>query len=210
MLAYSSITHAGFILVAVYAAAGENSELLGGQAFLFYLLAYSVMVAGTFGVVTIVGRTGDGDHSLDDYRGLSRSNPVLAALMSVLLFAQAGVPFTSGFLAKFRVIVAAAQSEAYVAAGVAMLAAVVAAVLYLRIVVSMFLAEPVTAAESTSNTEEDTDVADLELLPSGLAALAPEATFAVGLAVVVTIGLGVLPYGQELLTDAAEALVAMR
>ena len=199
MLAYSSITHAGFVLIGIYAAADSNGSsegTLGSQAFLFYLLSYTIMVAGTFGVVTLIGRVDDGHHSLSDYKGLYKSNPVLAALMSVLLFAQAGIPFTSGFLAKFRVIAAAADSEAYVLAGIAMLASVVAAVLYLRVVVSMFL------------SEADVNEGDDEL-PVGLASLPSVGVAAVGLAVVATVALGVLPYGQDILTDAAEAVAAM-
>ncbi|MCP5032877.1 MAG: NADH-quinone oxidoreductase subunit N [Actinomycetia bacterium] len=211
MLAYSSITHAGFILVAVHAASSPSSSgLLGGEAFLFYLLAYTVMVAGTFGVVTIVGGTGDGGHDIDDYKGLSRRQPVLAVMMAVLLFAQAGVPFTSGFFAKFRVIAAAASEESYILAGAAMLAAVIAAVLYLRIVVSMFLIEgPEEAAAEASDDEADeaTEIVDTTPAP----APAFSAVFAVAIAAVVTIILGLLPdIGGGVLTEAAEALSAFR
>lgn len=211
MLAYSSITHAGFILVAVHAAASPNSSgLLGGEAFLFYLLAYTVMVSGTFGVVTLVGGTGDGHHEIDDYRGLSQRQPVLAVMMSVLLFAQAGVPFTSGFFAKFRVIAAAASEEAYVLAAVAMLAAVVAAVLYLRIVVSMFLIDTGEApvAEAVGGLDAAADPSE-EVGPVPATALS--ALVAVAVAATVTILLGLLPdLGGGVLADAAEALSSYR
>ena len=98
MLAYSSISHAGFILVGVRPRPPRASP-----AALFYLAAYTFMVAGTFGVVTVVGRRGDGHHALDDYRGLSRREPLLALAFTVFLLAQAGVPLTSGFFAKFYV-----------------------------------------------------------------------------------------------------------
>jgi len=137
MLAYSSISHAGFILLGVWAATPD-----GTAAMLFYLVAYAVLVVGTFAVVTLVARTGDGAQSLDAYRGLSRTHPWLAITFTVFLLAQAGVPFTSGFVAKFGVIGAAVDVEGYAVAVVAMLAAVVAAFLYLRIIVSMYLAEP--------------------------------------------------------------------
>ena len=205
MLAYSSITHAGFILVSVHAAASTSTDtsVLGGEALLFYLLAYTVMVAGTFGVVTIVGGTGDSGHHLDDYRGLSRRQPVLAVMMSVLLFAQSGVPFTSGFFAKFRVIAAAADDESYVLAGIAMLAAVVAAVLYLRIVVSMFLVEgPETASDEGDEPSEGLDTSPAPAL---------SAVFVVALAAFVTVVLGLLPgIGVGVLNDAADALAAFR
>lgn len=143
MLAYSSISHAGFVLVGVEAASAR-----GTAGALFYLLAYTVMVIGTFGVVTLVGRTGDGDHSLGAYRGLSRTRPFLAFGFTVLLLAQAGMPLTSGFVAKLGVIGAAVAVEEYPLAIVAMLAAVIAAFLYLRIIVSMYLVDPLPGAEA--------------------------------------------------------------
>jgi NADH-quinone oxidoreductase subunit N len=147
MLAYSSIAHVGFILVGVEALAneptsGQTISRLGYSSALFYLLAYAVIVLGSFGVVTLVGRTGDGDHALDDYRGLSRARPVLAFTFTVLLLAQAGVPLTVGFVAKFNVILAAVDAKSYVIAVLAMLSAVIAAFLYLRIIVSMYLSDP--------------------------------------------------------------------
>jgi NADH-quinone oxidoreductase subunit N len=137
MLAYSSISHAGFILVGVQAASPD-----GTSAVLFYLAAYAFMVIGTFGVVTIIGRTGDRRHSVDDYRGLGSSRPLLAATFTVLLLGQAGVPFTTGFFAKFYVIGAAVEARSYWLAIVAMVAAVIAAYLYLRLVVAMYLHAP--------------------------------------------------------------------
>ena len=144
MLAYSSISHAGFILVGVDAAGrlGGNGDNRGTAAVLFYLLAYAVMVLGTFGVVTLVSRAHDGDQSLEAFRGLSRSRPVLALALTIFLLAQAGVPLTTGFVAKFGVIAAAVDAQSYVLAVIAMLASVIAAFLYLRIIVSMYLADP--------------------------------------------------------------------
>jgi NADH-quinone oxidoreductase subunit N len=134
MLAYSSINHAGFILVAVQAASAE-----GVQAALFYLAAYTFMVAGSFGIITVVSRKGDIGNSLDDYRGLSRDRPMLALAFALFLLAQAGVPLTSGFFAKFYVITAAVEAGSTGLAIIAMLTAVVAAFLYLRIIVSMYM-----------------------------------------------------------------------
>ena len=130
MLAYSSIAHVGFILVGVEAMSRQsatNISLRGYAASLFYLLAYAVMVLGSFGVVAVVGRKGDADHSLEAYRGLSRARPLLAFTFTVLLLAQAGVPLTSGFIAKFDVILAAVDAKSYVIAVIAMLSAVIAA-----------------------------------------------------------------------------------
>ena len=146
MLAFSSISHAGFMLVAVEAAAhtaGATGDLGSGHsAVLLYTLVYAVIVIGTFGVVTAVSRTGDGATSLASFRGLGRERPLLALGMTVLLVAQAGVPFTSGFIAKFGAIKAAVEAHSYALAIIAMLAAVIAAFLYLRIMISMWVAEP--------------------------------------------------------------------
>jgi NADH-quinone oxidoreductase subunit N len=136
MLAYSSISHAGFILVGVQAASDE-----GVAGALFYLAAYTFMVAGSFGVVTVVGRRGDDRHSLDDYGGLARTSPVLAFAFTVLLLAQAGVPLTAGFFAKFYVLAAAIDAESYWLAIIAMVATVIAAFVYLRIIVAMYMAD---------------------------------------------------------------------
>jgi NADH-quinone oxidoreductase subunit N len=146
MLAYSSISHAGFILVGVEAMSsqpGLPNELVrtGYSAALFYLLAYAIIVLGSFGVVMLVARSGDGDTSLDAYKGLTHRRPLLAFTFTVLLLAQAGVPLTAGFVAKFDVILAAVDAKSYVLAVLAMLSAVIAAFLYLRIIVSMYMAE---------------------------------------------------------------------
>ena len=229
MLAYSSITHAGFILVAVHAGSSPTTTgQLGGEAFLFYLLAYTLMVAGTFGVVTVVGGRGDGNHHIDDYRGLSRRHPLLAVMMAILLFAQAGVPFTSGFFAKFRVIAAAASEEAYVLAGVAMLAAVVAAVLYLRIVVSMFMVgDGAEAGEANADAAIEDGAGDavtvdkieapaagdpiMPVAGGGVLVVPTTALVAVGLATLATVVLGLLPdLGGGVLTDAARTITSLR
>ena len=146
MLAYSSISHAGFILVGVEASghsAGEAGFGIGVSAALLYMLLYAVLALGTFAVVTLVARTGDANTDISAFRGLGSSHPVLAFGMTVLLLAQAGVPLTSGFIAKFGVIEAAVEERSYAIAIVAMVASVIAAFLYLRIMVSMWITEPV-------------------------------------------------------------------
>jgi NADH-quinone oxidoreductase subunit N len=145
MLAYSSISHAGFILVAVQAATEA-----GVEAALFYLAAYTFMVGGSFAVVALVGRKGDIGHSLDDYRGLSKDRPVLALAFVLFLLAQAGVPLTSGFFAKFYVITAAVDAGSTWLAVLAMTATVISAYLYLRIIVAMYMEADDEAAEGTA------------------------------------------------------------
>jgi NADH-quinone oxidoreductase subunit N len=107
---------------------------------LFYLAAYTFMVAGSFGIVTVVSGRGDSRNNLSDYRGLARAQPLLAFCFTVLLLAQAGVPLTAGFFAKFYVLEAAVESGSWPLALVAMISAVIAAFLYLRIIVSMYMA----------------------------------------------------------------------
>ncbi|MGQ0744507.1 MAG: NADH-quinone oxidoreductase subunit N [Acidimicrobiales bacterium] len=161
MLAFSSISHAGYVLVGLAAASDR-----GVSGSLYYLLAYTFMVLGSFAVVTVVGRLGDRAHSLDDYRGLSRRSPVLALCLTVLLLAQAGAPFTTGFLAKFGVIFAAVEAESYSLAVVAMLAAVVATFFYLRLIVVMFMtADSIATHDAADGRSQDPVGAD----PAGVA-----------------------------------------
>jgi NADH-quinone oxidoreductase subunit N len=141
MLAYSSISHAGFMLVGVHAASER-----GTSGTLFYVAVYAVMVIGTFAMVTIVGRTGDADHRLSAYKGLAKERPTLALLFAIFLLAQAGTPLTSGFMAKLGVIRAATEGEHYGLAIVAMLSAAISAFLYLRIVYTMYFDEVDDAA----------------------------------------------------------------
>jgi len=153
MLAYSSISHAGFILIGVEAA-GHQGDVDGLPSSLLYLMIYAVLVIGTFTVTALVTRTGDASSSLDSFRGLAKERPLLALAMTVFLLAQAGMPVTSGFVAKFGVIQAAAENESYAVAIVAMVASVIAAVLYLRIIISMWLAD----AESGDEAREKVSV----------------------------------------------------
>ena len=145
MLAYSSISHAGFILVGLEAAAhgaGEADSGPGVPSVMVYLFAYAVLVIGTFAVVALVARTGDGPPTSTRSAASASGAPLLALALTVLLVAQAGVPFTSGFIAKFGVIQAAVDERSYVLAIVAMVTSVVAAFLYLRIMVSTWIEPP--------------------------------------------------------------------
>jgi NADH-quinone oxidoreductase subunit N len=133
MLAYSSISHAGYVLIGVQVASRD-----GTAAALFYLLVYAFTVIGAFGVIGAVARKGDTRHDLEDYRGLASRQPMLAGLLTVFLLAQAGVPLTGGFVAKLGVFKAAVDVGQYPLALIAMLASVVGAFVYLRIVVTMY------------------------------------------------------------------------
>jgi NADH-quinone oxidoreductase subunit N len=133
MLAYSSINHAGFILLGLQAASSA-----GISASLYYVFVYAFLVLGSFAVITVIGRRGDRDHAIESYRGLGRSHPALALAFAVLLLAQAGAPFTTGFLGKLYVVEAAVRSHSYALAVLAMLTGAVAAGFYLRVVFVMY------------------------------------------------------------------------
>jgi NADH-quinone oxidoreductase subunit N len=145
MMAYSSISHAGFILIGLEAAGhgSGDGKSKGVTGALFYLIAYTFIVLGSFTVISVVGGQGDSNHSLDAYNGLGRRKPALALAMTLFLLAQAGVPATSGFMAKFGVISAAVDVKSYAIAIIAMLSAVIAASFYLRIVMRMYTGDPV-------------------------------------------------------------------
>jgi NADH-quinone oxidoreductase subunit N len=133
MLAYSSISHAGYVLIAVQAASAK-----GTSAALFYVLTYALMTIGAFAVVAVVASPGDDEHALSDYRGLARRQPLLAGVFTLFLLAQAGVPLTGGFVAKLSVFSAAVDQRQYLLALIGMIAAAIAAYVYLRIVLTMY------------------------------------------------------------------------
>ena len=177
MLAYSSISHAGFILIGVEAAGHAGGSTGPGMpSSMLYLLLYTVLVCGTFGVVALVSRTGDNATDLDSFRGLAKRKPLLAMALTVFLLAQAGVPFTSGFVAKFGVIQAAVEVDSYAIAIIAMVSSVIGAYLYLRIMISVWMAEP---------TADDDKLEAVRVpLSSGLA---------IGAAMLFTLAVGVFP-----------------
>jgi NADH-quinone oxidoreductase subunit N len=139
MLAYSSIAHAGYILVGL--AAGNE---LGTSAVLFYLFAYAFMNVGAFAILIAVGRFEDataGGETLDDFAGLGSRRPGLAAAMTLFMLSLAGVPPLAGFLAKLNVFGAAVQAGLVWLAVVGVLNSVVSAYYYLRVVVFMYMKE---------------------------------------------------------------------
>jgi NADH-quinone oxidoreductase subunit N len=137
MLAYSSIAHAGFVLVGV---AAQNQEGISGA--MFYLLAYAAMIMGAFGVVILVSRTGEERTSLRAYRGIGRTSPWLAAVLALFLLSLAGLPPTAGFIAKVLVFEAAAEAGLSWLVVLAVVASVVAAFFYIRVLVLMYMEEP--------------------------------------------------------------------
>ena len=162
MLAYSSISHAGFVLVGVEAAGHAGSD--GIATAMNYLAIYTVLVMGSFAIVLALSGNTDGETNLSDFKGLAKRRPALALAFTVLLFAQAGVPLTAGFVSKFAVIKSSVEANSYVLAIAAMVAAVIGAYLYLRIAVSMWL------EESESDSEISVDPAVVVVIVISVAA----------------------------------------
>ncbi|MFE3442943.1 NADH-quinone oxidoreductase subunit NuoN [Nocardia sp. NPDC059180] len=138
MLAYSSVAHAGFLLTALVAA---NDA--GVSAVLFYLFTYGLSTLGAFALVGLVREpSGEEATSLDRWAGLGRRSPWLASVFALLLLSFAGLPLTSGFVAKFAVFQAAADGDAAYLVIVGVLASAVAAFFYIRVIVLMFFTDP--------------------------------------------------------------------
>jgi NADH-quinone oxidoreductase subunit N len=189
MLAYSSISHAGYVFIGLQAATTK-----GRAAAMFYLLTYAFMVLGSFGVVSLVAGRGEARNDLEGFRGLSTRRPGLALLFTIFLLAQAGVPFTAGFLAKFYVITAAVQQGQYVLAVVGMLAAAIAAFFYLRVTLVMYSPlEEASSSSSSSTAEAEGTVAVAAPPATGRITIPVAAGLAFAVCVVFTIAVGIVP-----------------
>jgi NADH-quinone oxidoreductase subunit N len=142
MLAYSSIAHAGYVLVA-FLSAGEQ----GISAILYYMLAYTFMNIGAFAIITILGGKGEEYVRVEDYRGLGFKHPFAAIAMSLFLFSLAGIPPTAGFMGKFYIF-SAAIKEGYIGlAIIGVINSVVSVYYYLRVTVAMYMQDPSAAKE---------------------------------------------------------------
>ncbi len=137
MLAYSAIAHAGYILIGIVA---NNNA--GYGAVLFYLVAYTVMNLGALSIVLTLSGKGDTRVNLDDYAGLGRKAPFLAASLSLFLISLAGIPLTGGFIGKFYLFSAAIQKGYIGLAIVGVLNSVVSVYYYFRIMIMMYMSEP--------------------------------------------------------------------
>jgi len=177
LLAFSSIAHAGYLLIAVVCRPED-----GVGAILFYLAAYGFMTVGAFAVAGAVGRgdeRSEPGYDLASWAGLGRRRPALAAAMTVFLLSLAGMPPTGGFLGKYLVFSAAITSKEYLLAVVGILNAVVAAYYYLKIIVSMWMREadeevswaPVSASTAAALTVSVVVVFYLGLMPGAVLAM---------------------------------------
>jgi len=168
LLAYSSIAHAGYLLIA-FAALPNN----GIPAAMFYTAAYAAMNVGAFAVVSHFASAGERYVTLEDYSGLGSRSPLLAAILTIFLLSLIGIPITGGFFAKFYVFSAALQANLVGLVIIGVINSAVAAYYYLRIIVVIYMREP----------REDVPVSPI---PAGLGV-------ALAISVVATIYLGVLP-----------------
>jgi NADH-quinone oxidoreductase subunit N len=165
MLAYSSIAHAGYILVAVTAAAATDHPEAGIAAALFYLVSYAIVKLGAFQIVAHVGGPGERHVDIDDFTGLGRRQPAMAACLSLFLLSLLGLPITAGFLGKFYVFNAALESNLIWLAILLALNSVIGAYYYLRVIVAMYMREP--AAEIAAEPVPWTLVAVLWFVAAG-------------------------------------------
>ncbi|HEX2078334.1 MAG TPA: NADH-quinone oxidoreductase subunit N [Longimicrobium sp.] len=147
MLAYSSIAHAGYLLAAVLA----GTQRGGAAAFLFYLLVYTLMTAGAFGILAANAREGEERVTLEDFAGLASQKPVLAALFSIFLLSLAGFPLTAGFLGKLYILRALVASELNWLAVILVLTSLVSYFYYLRVIVVMYM-RPARSADQHAGT----------------------------------------------------------
>jgi len=168
LLAYSSIAHAGYLLVA-FAALPEN----GIPAAMFYTASYAAMNVGAFAVVSHIAGAGERRVAMEDYAGLGRRAPLLAATLTIFLLSLIGIPITGGFFAKFYVFSAALQANLVWLTIIGVLNGAIGAYYYLRIIVVMYMREP----------KEDTPIAPI---PLGLGS-------ALAISLAATIYLGVVP-----------------
>ena len=145
MLAYSSIAHAGYILIGVVAGGAA-----GTGAVLYYLLVYTLMNIGAFAVVIAIEQKGEKNLNLSDYAGIGSRHMALGAAMAVFMFSLAGIPPFSGFMGKFYIF-SAAVKEGYIGLTIiAVLNSLVSVYYYLRVIVMMFMKEPESGAEEAA------------------------------------------------------------
>lgn len=182
LLAYSSIAHAGFLLLGVIASSPH-----GLSSTLFYLLAYGFTSVGAFAVITMVRDTGGEAGHLSRWAGLGKRSPVVAGVFALFLLAFAGIPLTSGFTGKFAVFKAAVEGGATPLVIIAVISSAIAAFFYVRVIVVMFFSEP---------------DADGPIVVTG-----PATAVAVALGVAATVVLGVIP--QPVLDLAGQATTHM-
>jgi NADH-quinone oxidoreductase subunit N len=151
MLAYSAISHMGFMLLALMSGvvAGQHDSMMALNAYssaMYYTIAYVLMSLGAFGMVLLLSRAGYEAESLEDFKGLNKRSPWFAAMMAILMFSMAGIPFFVGFFAKFAVLLAAVAAGHLVVVVIAVMFSLIGAYYYLRVVKLMYFDPPVDSS----------------------------------------------------------------
>lgn len=167
LLAYSSVSHVGYILMAVIA---KNS--LGSSSLLFYMLSYAFMTFGVFGIVILLGRQGNENLEIENYSGLGFKHPLLALSMTIFMLSLGGLPPLAGFVAKFYIFQAAIKEGYLWLVIIAVLNSAISFYYYLKVIVFMYMKEPVGEFKIT---------------------LTPITLLVVGIGVLGTIELGIFP-----------------
>jgi NADH-quinone oxidoreductase subunit N len=167
MLAFSSISHAGFLIMAIIA-----KSSLAASSLLFYMLAYAFTTFGIFGIIVLMGRKGEENLEIKNYSGLAYKHPVLALSMTVLLFSLAGLPPFAGFIAKFYLFSAAMKEGLVTLVIIAVLNSAISFYYYLKVIIFMYMKE---------------QEAEFKI------ALAPLTLFVIVIGVLGTLGLGIFP-----------------
>jgi len=145
MLAYSSIAHAGYIMVGVIAATYAPQNFIQMDAVIFYALAYTFGTIGAFGVLAWFGKRGEEATTYEDLSGLARKHPAVAFAMTIFMLSSAGIPPTAGFLAKFTIFKSAVQTGEHllvVLSVVGVLASVCGVYYYLKVILSLYMKSP--------------------------------------------------------------------
>ncbi len=143
MLAYSSIAHAGYVVVGIV-----SGTAYGMSSALFYLLSYTFTITGSFAVITYLEKRDGTGGELSDFSGLAKNHPFLSIVMAIFMLSLAGIPPTAGFMAKFYVFSAAIKSGYVGLAIFGILTSVISLYYYLRIVYAMYFEEPVEQASA--------------------------------------------------------------
>jgi NADH-quinone oxidoreductase subunit N len=191
MLAYSSIAHAGYILVGLLA---QNPE--GRAAVLFYIFAYTFMNLGAFGVLILLARRGDEPVTMDDLQGLAQRQPLAAGMMALFMLSLAGLPPTVGFIGKFFLFLAAVHAHLYALAALGLVVSVIGVFYYLRVIVRMFFLP---------------SLKEQRVYPSDVWTFSMGASIALGVSAFFTLLLGIYSSGcYSIATQGANSLPATR
>ncbi|MDR3322621.1 MAG: NADH-quinone oxidoreductase subunit NuoN [Zoogloeaceae bacterium] len=154
MLAYSAISHMGFMLLGIVTGIVDGNPEYGIQAYasaLFYVVSYVLTTLAAFGIILLLSRAGFESDTLEDFKGLNKRSPWLAGMMLIVMFSLAGIPFFVGFFAKFFVLQAVIIAGYYWLAGLAILFSLIGAFYYLRVVKVMYFDEPVQTEAITGS-----------------------------------------------------------